>query len=132
MRRLVVDASAAVRLVLGLEDAAAIADHLAAADEVVAPQLFGAEVANALWKYVKAGQIQEAQALACLEEALALATTHVEDAAIAPEALALAVRYGHPVYDALYAVLARRLGCPVLTRDRRLALLLVQLRVDAC
>jgi predicted nucleic acid-binding protein len=121
-----------VRLILGIGDATQIADTLAAADEVVVPHLYSVEVANALWKYVRTGQIQEEQALACLEEALALVTTHVEDAAIVSEALALAVRYDHPVYDALYAVLARRLACPVLTRDRRLALLLGELRVDAC
>jgi predicted nucleic acid-binding protein len=132
VKRLVLDASAAVRLVLGLDDAPTIADLLAEADEVVAPHLFAAEVANALWKYVRAAHLQEAQALTCLEDALALATTTGDDAAIVPEALALAVRYGHPVYDALYTVLARRLACPVLTRDRRLAGLLAELRLDAC
>jgi predicted nucleic acid-binding protein len=45
--------------------------------------------------------------------------------------LIAAVRFDHPVYDALYAVLARRRGAAVLTLDRRLRSLLEKMRVDA-
>ena len=47
------------------------------------------------------------------------------------EALHQAVALSHPVYDLLYAVLARRTGAGVLTCDRRLATLLDSLGVPS-
>ncbi|UKJ74068.1 type II toxin-antitoxin system VapC family toxin [Azospirillum brasilense] len=35
------------------------------------------------------------------------------------DAQVLALEFGHPVYDCLYLALARRLGIPVVTADRR-------------
>ncbi|MDL1952047.1 type II toxin-antitoxin system VapC family toxin, partial [Acidobacteria bacterium ACD] len=52
------------------------------------------------------------------------------DHELAVEALSEASRYGHPVYDLLYAVLARREGCKVLTFDRRLTSLLRELGIS--
>lgn len=70
---------------------------------MIVPSIFFSEVANGLWKY----------------------------AAIETELTAdhQAVAHRHPVYDLLYAVLARRTGAAVLTRDRRLADLLDQLGI---
>ena len=42
-----------------------------------------------------------------------------------------AVRYRHPVYDLIYAVLARRTGCALLTMDSRLRTLLSQMGIPA-
>lgn len=131
MTRVVLDASAALRLVLGHGDAPAIGETLAAADQVVAPRLYVAETANALWKYVASGHLDETTALERLDEALQLVEHDVEDRELAAEALSLAARRRHPVYDALYAVLGRRLVCPVVTRDGRLRTLLAEIDVDA-
>ncbi len=48
---------------------------------------------------------------------------------LAREAMTVAIRHGHPVYDGLYGVLARRNGCPVLTLDRRLLAFLDRMEV---
>ena len=122
--RLVLDASAAVHLVMRMEDAADLIAVLERASLVLSPGLFQAEVANALWKYVRAGELTQELALERLEEALALVDVQVPDAELAAESLAAACRYRHPVYDLLYAVLARRHGCGVLSLDRRLGALL--------
>ncbi|MEZ5727422.1 MAG: type II toxin-antitoxin system VapC family toxin [Burkholderiaceae bacterium] len=59
-------------------------------------------------------------------EALALVHRLVDDSALFPEALALAVDVGHPVYDAVYAVTARRHAATLATFDRRLHALCAQ------
>lgn len=132
MSELVLDASAAIRLTLGHPDIPAkIFDSLRAADRVLAPRLFFSEVGNALWKYVRAGGMSEAEALERLREAKALVSSTVDDAELIEEALTAAVRFDHPVYDAVYAVLARRRSCAVVTMDGRLKALLTTMRVDS-
>jgi predicted nucleic acid-binding protein len=118
--RAVLDASAALHLVLGSEQAGELAAALEACDLVIAPDLFHGEVANALWKYVRAGHLDVEGALACYEEAIALVDEFERDGHLATEALVAAARHDHPVYDCLYLVLARRHGCRLLTKDSRL------------
>ena len=132
MSELVLDASAAIRLTLGHPDVTPqLLDSLTAADHVLAPRLFFSEVGNALWKYVRSGGLSEAEALERLREAKALVSLTVDDAELIEEALVAAVRFDHPVYDAVYAVLARRRSCAVVTMDRRLVSLLKTMRVDS-
>ena len=132
MSELVLDASAAIRLTLGHpEVTAGVFESLEAADCVLAPRLFFAEVGNSLWKYVRAGGLSEAEALDRLREAKSMVSSTVDDAELIEEALSTAVRFGHPVYDALYAVLARRRSCAVLTMDQRLESLLADMKVDS-
>ena len=129
--RLVLDASAAVRLVMRGEAADKLLDPVSAATVVAAPSLSASEVANALWKYVKAGSLEAETALERYEEAIALIDDFTPDWELATEALTEAVRYTHPVYDLLYAVLARRTGCTVLTMDERLKMLLGRMGINS-
>jgi len=119
----VLDASAGVRLVVPGQ---AVGDEavrvIEEADRVVVPSLYGPEVANALWKYVTHNQIGPGDAVEMLQAALALADEVVEtDLFLLAEALAEAGRFGHPVYDMVYVVLARHLGARLMTCDHRLA-----------
>ncbi|MBV5334156.1 type II toxin-antitoxin system VapC family toxin, partial [bacterium] len=66
-------------------------------------------------------------ALARYAEAIGLADIFEADEQLATEALSTAIRYNHPVYDTLYAILARRHGCTVLTVDKKLIALIRQL-----
>jgi predicted nucleic acid-binding protein len=127
--RLVLDASAAVRMVMRAEDADELLESVATATVVAAPSLYASEVANALWKYVKAGNLDAETALERLEESINLIDAFTPDWELTTEALTEAVRFKHPVYDLLYAVLARRTGCAVLTMDERLRTLLGQMGV---
>ena len=131
MSTVVLDASAALQVVLRLDGSRPLVDLLRSASTVVAPRLFAVETANALWKYVRAGHLTESEAIEALRAALSLVTHPIDDADMALEALSTAVRYQHPVYDAMYATLARRMGGAVATRDRRLRELLAVLRIDA-
>lgn len=127
--RIVMDASAAVRLVMGLDTDGSLAAALREAGVVIAPGIFAAEVANALRGYEAAGAIERREAIARLEESLHLVDELVPDAEMAVEALGEAMRTAHPVYDLQYAVLARRSGAALLTRDGRLGELAEQLGI---
>jgi len=119
--RVVLDASAAVRAVLALEGAEEVVGTLERATVVLAPDLYLAEVANALWKYVRADQMDVECALEHYETAASLVDRVCASGGLCHEAICEAARFGQPVYDMLYAVLARRFGCAVCTADRKLA-----------
>lgn len=126
---LVIDASAAVGLVLGITGTEVFTPLLEQADLVVAPDLYLAEIANAIWKYRKADLPPMARCEQVLEQAKNL-PDHLESSSdLCLEAFALASRHRHPVYDALHLVLARRNNASILTMDRRLAELASQLEI---
>jgi predicted nucleic acid-binding protein len=126
---LVLDASAALEAVLGRNRAIDVLDLIAAATTVRAPDLYTAEIGNALWKHVKAGDLDIGRAQRCLRSALDLVDSIIPSRALVEEAMVTAAEYDHPVYDALYLVAARRTGAAVCTLDRRLAALLKEARV---
>lgn len=122
----VLDASAVVRIIEGSPQAAPLRQVLADAALVVAPELMLTEVANALWRLHRAGELP----LKDLQPQLAAAAElvdHIEpDRHLQVEALALACHLNHPVYDCLYLALARREAAAVLTADKRLMALAEQ------
>lgn len=118
---IVIDASAAVGLVLAVPGTETFVPLLEEATLVTAPDLYLAEVGNALWKYRKADLLSMEQCELLLEQALSLPDRIESSAALCHEAFALACRHLHPVYDALYLILARRTNATILTMDRRLA-----------
>jgi predicted nucleic acid-binding protein len=118
--RLVLDASAVVRIIEGSSESVVLHEALLAADLVIAPELMITEVANALWRLQRAGQLDAASLQPLLARATAL-VDHIEpDRTLQPEALALATHLNHPVYDCLYLVLARREVATLLTADQKL------------
>ncbi len=129
-RRLVLDASAALHVVLPTDTTDALVDRLSHATVVLAPTLYFTEVANALWKYVGAGSLEKDVAFRCYQEAIDLVSYFQPDEELSVQALAEAVRHGHPVYDCVYAVLARNHGCEVLTKDRRFRKLLQRMSIE--
>lgn len=126
----VIDASAAVALALAMPGADAFHPLLEQADMVIAPELFIAEVCNAFWKYRKADLLTPERCEQALEHALGFADQLESSIELHREAYSLAVRHIHPVYDALYLVLARRNNATLLTLDRRLAELAVRLEIE--
>jgi predicted nucleic acid-binding protein len=118
---IVIDASAAVGLVLAFPGTDIFAPLLEEAALVTAPDLYIAEVGNAIWKYRKAELLPMERCELLLEQAVSLPDRIESSAALYQEAFALACRHQHPVYDALYLILARRTNATILTMDRRLA-----------
>ncbi|WP_114951518.1 type II toxin-antitoxin system VapC family toxin [Sphingosinicella terrae] len=87
--------------------------------ELHAPDLILAEIANALWKKVRRGEIETAQS----EPVLSLLRTTLllqPSAPLAEPALEVALELGHPVCDCFFLVLARELDVQLVTADARL------------
>ena len=116
----VLEASVAVEVILRRSLATDIQAVLAEADLVIAPDLYVAEVSNALWKYAEADRGQT-NALELLDDAMNLPDKFVPSQELYREALSFSIKTHHPVYDSMYAVLARRQSATLLTMDRRLA-----------
>ena len=117
--RIVVDASVALKWVVS-ETGSDAADALLDQD-LMAPVLWLAEVANALWRKARIGDITAEQASARLSE---LKEAPVASLPIEPHlerALKLATEIGHPVYDCIYLALALHHRTHVVTADRRFA-----------
>lgn len=127
---IVIDASAAVGLVLAFPGTEQFAPPLEQADLVITPDLFVAEVCNALWKYRRAELVSMVRCEQALEQILNLPDRIEPGSGLYLEAFALACRHLHPVYDALYLVLARRNNAILLTLDKRLAVLAGHLEID--
>lgn len=116
----VLDAPAAVRLILGDPAAAAVAEQIREAAVVLAPELMLTEVANTLWKLQRAGHLADLDPQQLLAEARDLVDRVEADRHLQAEALALACHHDHPVYDCLYLTLARREAATLISLDRRL------------
>ncbi len=118
MTPLVVDASVLVELLLQGPAAALIRSALSGR-VAAAPQHLDAELLSALRALVRRGDLMEPRARLALGR---LATAAIERFPLAPLlAEAWTLRDNVSSYDALYVVLARRLQCPLLTADARLA-----------
>lgn len=119
MSALVVDASVAVKWFLPEPDSGE-ALRLAAAPFVpIAPSLLWSELANAVWKRIRRGEV-ELSVWPAMADTLSLA---VEFRIVRPEllgkAIGIAVEFSHPVYDCQYLALAIEEDAPIVTADRR-------------
>jgi len=86
-----------------------------------APDLLVAEVGNTLWKRsVLRKELLVSEAQDSHADFLNLHLPLEPSSAIAEEALNLATREVHKVYDALYVVLAVKRGCQFITADETL------------
>jgi predicted nucleic acid-binding protein len=115
--RIVVDASAAIEVALNRRGAAALIEALAVAEEVLAPDLFIAEVTNVIWKYHHFENLD----LATCEQALAVAV-QIPDALVCSrdlhrEAFLLARSCGRAACDMFYLALAQREDASLVTLD---------------
>jgi predicted nucleic acid-binding protein len=117
--RIVVDASVALKWVIGepgSESATALRD-----DELIAPNLWLAEAASALWRRVRLRELGADEAFRRMAE---LAGAPVASLPLDPyveTALKIATETSHPLYDCLYAAVAMAHDTYVVTADRRFA-----------
>jgi predicted nucleic acid-binding protein len=86
---------------------------------LIAPDQIRAEVASALWKKVRANEIERTQALRALPH-LVQSVKLMPSEPLAEMALDLALDLGQPVYDCFFLALAQTLNFPLITADRKL------------
>ena len=118
MTRYVIDASVAVEYLLKTPVGRAMADLIERA-ALIAPELLDAEVLSALRGAVLGGRLDEARALAALDDLADWPLDRIPNRALAR----LAWRHLHNVsaYDAFYVAAARAHNATLLTADGRLS-----------
>ncbi|HSJ09647.1 MAG TPA: type II toxin-antitoxin system VapC family toxin [Longimicrobiales bacterium] len=123
--RLALDASAALLCVLDAPGSTGADEVLGSLRRsvVVAPELWLAEVANALWKRTRRGPtpLDPVVASELLDVLMTMPVRLVPHAPIAARALDLALAEGITVYDALYLAVAEREDAALVTADLALA-----------
>ena len=119
MMRLVVDASVAVKWLVA-EDDSSIAREMAAREEDLhAPRLMASEIANALWRKARLGEIERGDAGAMLASVPGMPVRWGADEMVCADAVRLALALDRPVYDCVYLALAHQIGAIVVTADLR-------------
>lgn len=116
---IVLDASAALDLVLGTERAEALAARVAGATSLHAPHVIDLEVAQALRRVVAAKDAAPRRSLEALGDFVALGVERHDHRVLLGRVWEL--RGSLTAYDAAYVALAELLRAPLLTCDARLA-----------
>ena len=115
--RVVIDASVALKWVSDeAESEAALALR---GEDLIAPALWLAEAANALWRRSRLGDITAHEASSCLSELLNAPVASLAMEPYLDQALKLATQIGHPVCDCVYLALALHHDTHVVTADQR-------------
>lgn len=127
---IVIDVNAALEMAFESKRGEAIRALILQGEELIAPELFHAELSNACFKYAAFGSLPEKSACIALERSEALVDRFYDDSSLAKEAFREAVRYGHPAYDMFYLVLARRTGATFFTLDKRMRALAQEMHVN--
>lgn len=116
----VLDASAAVEVVLGRRHSYKIIDIMSNADRVIAPELFIAEVANVYWKYYTFEKMSKTHYFKYASETIELVDDFVRHSIILESALNIASENKLTIYDALYMSLAQDAeGIGLITLDKK-------------
>jgi predicted nucleic acid-binding protein len=117
---IVLDASAAIELLLRTPAAAAIEARLFAPNETLhAPHLLDIEVTQVIRRYAAMGEVDEGRGSAALEDLCNLPVRRYPHDILLPRVWAL--RNNLTAYDAAYVALAEALDAMLITRDKRLA-----------
>ena len=119
--RFVVDASVAVKWLVAEDDADAAQKLAASGHDLHAPRLMASEVANAIWRKARTGEIERRAAGILLADVQNMPVRWGADEILSTNAARLALVLDHPIYDCVYIALAYRIGATVVTADRRFA-----------
>jgi predicted nucleic acid-binding protein len=117
---IVLDASAAVELLVGTDYGDLVSDRIAdPAESLHVPHLLAVEVAQVVRRLVAAGDLRPGRAVDALDDLTDLDAERYPHEPFLTRMFAL--RANLTAYDAAYVALAETLDAPVVTFDRRLA-----------
>ncbi|MBN1345850.1 MAG: type II toxin-antitoxin system VapC family toxin [Phycisphaerae bacterium] len=131
MKPTVVDASVIAAAFFQERHGTAARSVLVAGEELNAPDLIHAEVANVIWKRHARKEIDAQEAADLLADLMRLPLRITPSDALIQPALQLALRTGRTVYDCLYLALAIRIKGVMITCDKRLVNALSRGPLDA-
>lgn len=117
---IVVDASVAVQWFAREPESESSAALLEGTRPLIAPDIMPTEVANALWRKSRHGDLPAADLSPAITRLLDTHVVYISTLALLARATRLAVESGHPVYDCVYLVLAAERGATLATTDTRL------------
>jgi len=117
---IVLDASAALELLLRAADCPGLVDRVLRSGEgIAAPHLLDVEVAHVLRRFVIAGELTEARAREAIDDHLAMGIARYPHDGLLERIWQL--RANCTAYDAAYLALAEALDVALITCDKRLA-----------
>ena len=125
----VLDASAAMDVLLKMGDVDFLLNNIKAADIVIAPEIYVSEISNTAWKYTKLANFSREDSISIAEDGIHLIDKYIPVIELWKEALRESVNFNHPVYDFLYVVCARRNDGILLTKDVRLQKICKKLKI---
>ena len=117
----VVDASVAVKWLVAEDDADVAQELATSGHDLHAPRLMAFEVANAIWRKARPGEIERRAAGILLANVPDMPVRWGTDELVSADAVRLALALDRPIYDCVYLALARRIGAVMLTADGRFA-----------
>ena len=97
--RLVVDASVAVKWLVAEVDSGMAREVVARGDELHAPRLMACEIANAMWRKARLGEIEPGEASDMAVSVRKMPVRWNADETVAGDAVRLALALDRPVYD---------------------------------
>ena len=124
--RLAVDASVAVKWLIEEEGSDAARRLAASGEDLHAPRLMASEVANALWRKARLGEIDHGRARALTAAIPEMPVLWSADETLSVDALRFALTLDRAVYDCVYLALAHRIDGRLVTADARFANALAQ------
>ncbi|MCP3736352.1 type II toxin-antitoxin system VapC family toxin [Sphingomonas sp. RP10(2022)] len=116
---IVVDASVAIKFSVEELGSAAALELIRSEPALVAPDLILTEAANAYWAMVRTSRLLMVHAEANLEDLPRYFNRLYPTGTLIKAALTIAFQLRHPVYDCVYVALAEKLGCRLMTADRK-------------
>lgn len=120
MKKVVLDASAAMEIALGRLRSEELLHILSNDCSTIVPDLFFAEIANVCWKYHRFYNFTVDRTQQMAGSASGLADEVISNKRIWADALQLALTQNITVYDATYLHLAKLNKCMLLTLDKKL------------
>jgi predicted nucleic acid-binding protein len=107
-----------------------VARTLLVRQDLIAPNLVRWEVARAMQKYVRAGQVSPSQAKLAVDRIAVYIGVFIDGEDLFEASWRIALRESHIVYDCLYVALALERRESLATADRRLAALARKLGIE--
>ena len=118
---IVLDASVAFKLLVPEDGSRAAERIFREADELHALRIMASEIANALWRKVRQGEITRAEASELASATREFPFHWADDESLPAEALRVALYLGTAVYDCVYLALAHQISGALVTADGRFA-----------